>query len=88
MYMYKQVQVRHEICNGGWVTCNCGIAVREGNSVIRISMCEAGKWSWNTQRNPTVVRLLSQYEADSSTVYIDSTGLKFSVSETHAHHVS
>lgn len=76
----KQIQVRHEICNGR-VTCNCGVAVREGNSAFRISVCEEGPWSLYGQRNPTVVRLLSQDPLDSSAVYIDGTGLMFSVSE-------
>lgn len=78
----EQIQVRHETCNYGKATCICGVVVREGNSAFWISICEAGSWSEYIQRGPRVVRLLSQNPADSSTVYMDATGLKFSVSET------
>ena len=36
--LYLQVQVRTWTCNGH-VTCNCAVAVKEGNDVIILDMC-------------------------------------------------
>ncbi len=35
-----QVQVRHFVCNGARA-CICGVAVREGNTVLAVDACES-----------------------------------------------
>ena len=37
--MYFQVHVRHESCISNTVTCNCAVAVREGNDILGIHSC-------------------------------------------------
>jgi len=35
-----QVHTRHEGCVTGTVTCNCAVAVREGNDILGIYACD------------------------------------------------
>ena len=39
-YVCVQVHVRHWLCREAWfVACTCGVAVREGNTVLAVDMC-------------------------------------------------
>jgi len=49
--MYFQVHVRHYECRYSAVTCNCAVAVREGNDILGIQACDRTK-------PPTPIRYL------------------------------
>ena len=38
--MYLQVHARHYACFGSTLTCNCAVAVREGNDILGIQACD------------------------------------------------
>ena len=38
--MYFQVHTRHIDCSGPSGTCNCAVAVREGNDILGIRACD------------------------------------------------
>jgi len=37
---FFQVHVRHERCRGIFDTCDCAVAVREGNDILGITSCD------------------------------------------------
>ncbi len=70
-----QVQVRHFVCHGR--ACICGVAVREGDTVLGLDACES-----RLNRTPYAlkVRQYSATRATGAAVYRDSTGRNFAVS--------
>ena len=65
------------------ITCNCGVIVREMNSVLKVSYDQCGQWFSATNRPLSVTRLLTQYPDDGTEITRDETGKKFSVSCLH-----
>ena len=64
--------MRHWVCREAWfVACTCGVAVREGNTVLAVDMC-AGKIKVRK------LRLATQMLVDLHTVILGVVSLSFS----------
>lgn len=71
-----EVHVRHWLCREAWfVACTCGVAVREGNTVLAVDMC-GGRYK-GTPR-PKVTQL-SDGELKGASVTRDVAGSQFAI---------
>jgi len=49
---FLQVHTRHAKCISGTVTCNCAVAVREGNDILGINACNGPPTAIRYLRDP------------------------------------
>jgi len=74
-----QVHIRTKRCLKDGVTCNCAVAIREGNNALGVYACDADK-------PPVAIRYLDDPQVPGAQIDISPTGTDYKVNDSDFRH--